>query len=86
MKAKTKNIVILSLAILLAVSIAAHFLVPYYQGKMQSASQQAAQQAVVSTLMAIQQRVISVGEAVIETQQGKMVLIEKPTKKGKGRK
>ncbi len=80
---KTKNIVILALAVLLVVSAAAHFLVPYYQGKMQSTAQLAAQQGAISVLVAIQQRVINAGEVVIETQQGQMTLIVKPEKKGK---
>ena len=80
---KTKNIVILALAVLLTVSAMANFLVPCYQGMIQNVSQQAAQQAATSVLIAIQQRVINTGEAVIETQQGQMTLIVKPEKKGK---
>jgi len=82
---KTKNIVILFLAVLLAISVGTQFIKPYYQGKIQSASQQAANQAVNSVLIAIQQTVIRDGEVAIESQQGKMVLVVKPEKKGKRR-
>ncbi len=83
---KNKNIVILVLIVLLTVSVAVHFFVPYYQGMIQNVSRQAALQAAASTLVAIQQRVTSAGEVVIETQQGKMTLVAKPEKKGKKRK